>query len=82
MSQVVSFPSRHQVQLLDRDPNALSNTTEHAALFQLLERERDNLIKTTNFLEALYAKLGRHAHDGVHLSVAEDGPSATPVHMA
>lgn len=63
MPEVISIPLRRQYQPPVGDLHAQPNTAEDAETLRLLERERQKLIETVNFLEALRARLARAIHE-------------------
>jgi len=75
MPNPVAFPHGEPIRALETEMNALSNIVEEST--SMLERERDKMVNTVNFLEALYANLIRQHLGGSHLSLVAEGPSAS-----
>lgn len=76
MAQLIAFPPCQLFEPLDDKSNGPPNIPETAELLHQLERERENLVITTNFLESLRARLGRQNQDEPHLSAAPDDATA------
>ncbi len=77
MPHVVAFPSREATRSFSVGTTALSDATVDAAIQQLLEHDREKLIKAANYLEALCANLSRHVLARSHLSVVAEGSSSS-----
>ncbi|MCZ7497282.1 hypothetical protein G6M78_15580 [Agrobacterium tumefaciens] len=77
MPQVISFPIRREVKMMDGGADVTQETTDEE-LLALFDEERQKLVIAANYLEGLYARLSHQFGHSLQLSLSNE--PATRVH--